>query len=104
MARKPKPAPRFTALLPAQLSHVTKTKTIPQYVYLTLPEDCRSKYWRSSDGKTIYQRTDKIPPFDNPAVNALRKKLRGQRVQFIETAVDVDGVAFIHFTTTNPLT
>jgi hypothetical protein len=74
----------FSARLPVMLREQTKLVRVTLKLWRTLPAEQRQQfrsYKRS--GNTYYQRVT-LAPYDNPAVLALRKKLKAQRFSYTE--------------------
>lgn len=95
MAKKPKPPIKFTATLRLQITTDVKHVKVSKKVWDTLPKERRSYYMGSRTVKsvrgydrtvycTIYREDIPVPPYDNPAVERLRRKLKQQRVAFME--------------------
>lgn len=105
-----KPIPRFKASTPLLITGDKITKCVSRAVWETLPAENRDFYQsqryvtntrghRVLKGYTVYQKVDPVPPYPNPAIKALRAKLKRQRVQAVEWVEHRNGVAFLCFST-----
>lgn len=77
MARRP--APRFTAILPLLLKEQTEWVKVPTKLRPWLKETLQLR----GDYAVV-----PLPPYENPAVDNLRRRLKHQRVVFTETQAD----------------
>lgn len=95
MAKKPKPPIKFTATLRLQITTDVKHVKVSKKVWDTLPKERRSyaMYSRTvcnANGHKkevwgyVYRQNIPVPPYDNPAIERLRRKLKAQRVAFME--------------------
>jgi hypothetical protein len=105
-----KPPARFKASLPLFIAGDKITKRASRAVWDALPKQNRDCYRDpcyviNAKGHqvlrwfTVYQRVEPVPPYPNPAVKALRAKLKRQRVNAAEWIEQRDGVAFLCFST-----
>ena len=101
MRRRVKAPVRFSASLPAQIIHSTCNEKVTRKVWGTLPDEQRSYALtgRTAPYRCIYYKVLPIPPYDNPAIDRLRKKLKAQRVQWSEQRVFQDGREYVNFST-----
>ena len=93
MSKKQKAPVRFRAQLPALLSH--QVRYVSKKAWRLLPENERG----IEKGKNWTNYFHRLPPFDNPAVEKLRRRLKVKRVNYFEWVEPVGGVPFIHFST-----
>jgi hypothetical protein len=105
-----KPPARFRASTPLLITGDKIIKCVSRAVWDALPEENRDFYqsqryvtntrgYKVLKGYTVYQRVEHVPPYPNPAIKALRAKLKRQRVNAAEWVEQRDGVAFLCFST-----
>jgi hypothetical protein len=105
-----KPIARFKASTPLLITGDKITKCVSRAVWDSLPAENRDcyrdrRYVKNAKGHqvlkgyTVYQRVEHVSPYPNPAIKALRAKLKRQRVNAAEWVEQRDGVAFLCFST-----
>lgn len=103
MARRKKQKVVFTAELPAKICDDKKYKVVSRKLWETLTPADREDYYTVRGPKSyrvrIYRQVFHVPPYANPALEAVRKKLNRYRVPFIELAFEKYGREFIRITT-----
>jgi len=105
-----KPPARFKASLPLLITGDKIIKRVSRAVWDSLPAENADwyrdrRYVKNAKGHevlrgfNVYQRVEPVPPYPNPAIKALRAKLKRQRVNAAEWVEQRDGVAFLCFST-----
>jgi hypothetical protein len=108
-----KPIPRFKASVPCIITNDKITKRVSRAVWDALPKENRDcyqdrRYVKNAKGHevlrgfNVYQKVEPVPPYPNPAIKALRAKLKRQRVKAVEWVEHRNGVAFLCFSTNPP--
>ncbi len=112
VTKRAKPLARFNAAIPLFIANDKTTRRVSRAVWDMLPAENRDmyrgcRYVTDAQGRqvlksyNVYQKVDTVPPYPNPAVKALRAKLKRQRLNAAEWTEDRGGITFLCFSTTH---
>lgn len=85
--KREKTVPRFVADLPVLISNQTERHAVTMKVWETLPDTHRERCRKyGSNAGYYYYQIIHLEPFPNPAIEALKTRLKAKRVEYSEEA------------------